>query len=195
MSGRQPNRRPMIYQGADGKFHSYVTMGLKPDGSLDRRHRSGRTATEVQKKIDDLEKKRDAGYVPGKGKAPTVEQWITKYLNTIAVQKLAPRSFDDYWSKARNWIIPGIGKHRIDQLQPEHLDALYASMFSAGKASSHVLKVHRIISRVLKIAQRREMIARNVATLVDAPTISDIEIEPLSEKETRAVLPRRSRPS
>jgi integrase len=188
MKNRQPNGRPKIYPGADGKFHAYVTMGLKPDGSLDRRHRSGRTATEVERKISELEKKRDAGHIPGKGKAPTVEQWITTYLDTIAVRKLAPRTFDDYWSKARNWIIPGLGKHRIDQLQPEHLDALYASMFTAGKASSHVLKVHRIISRALKIAMRREMIARNVATLVDAPSVDEVEFEPLSEAETHAVL-------
>lgn len=188
MKGRQPNGRPKIYPGADGKFHAFVTMGLKPDGSLDRRHRSGRTMTDVQRKIDELEKKRAAGHVPGKGKAPTVEQWITTYLTTIAVRNLAPRSYDDYWSKTRNWIIPGLGKHRIDQLQPEHLDALYARMYAAGKAPSHVLKVHRIISRTLKIAQRREMIARNVATLVDSPSVAEVEIEPLSEHETHAVL-------
>src|SRR5262249_23920816 len=150
VSKRQPNGRPTIYPGADGKFHAYVTLGVKPDGSLDRRHRSGRTASEVQEKISDLEKKRDAGHVPGKGKAPTVEEWLTTYLTTIAVQKLAPRTYDDYWSKARNWIIPGIGKHKLVRLQPEHLDALYAKMHAAGKAPSHALKVHRIISRALK---------------------------------------------
>jgi len=163
-------------------------MGVKPDGSPDRRHRRGRTASEVQRKIDDLEKKRDAGRVPGKGKAPTVEQWITTYLTTIAVRSLAPRSYDDYWSKAKTWIIPGLGKHRLDKLQPEHLDALYARMHEAGKAESTILKVHRIISRALKIAERRNLVARNVATLMDSPTVREVEIEPLSEDGTRDVL-------
>jgi integrase len=188
MSKRQPNGRAKIYLGADGLYHAYVTIGVKDDGSLDRRHRSGRTATEVKEKIKELEAKRDAGRVPGKGRAPTVEQWITTYLDTIAVRKLAPRSYDDYWSKARNWIIPHLGKHRLDKLQPEHLDRLYAKMLDAGKAPSHVLKVHRILSRALTVAVRRGHVAHNVAKLTDAPSAPEVEMKPLTEEEARRVL-------
>lgn len=188
MTKRQPNGRTKVYLGSDGQYHAYVTMGVKADGSLDRRHRMGKTATAVGNKVDELEKKRDEGHIPGKGKPPTVEQWIKTYLDTIAVRTLAPRTYDDYWSKARNWIIPGLGKHRLDRLQPEHLDTLYARMEAAGKAPSHVLKVHRILSRALKIAHRRGHVARNVATLVDAPSASEPEIEPFSQADTRRIL-------
>jgi hypothetical protein len=124
MSKRQPNGRTKIYLGSDGFYHAYVTMGLKDDGSPDRRHRMGATASEVRDKVRELEGKRDAGQIPGKGRAPTVEKWVTTYLDTIAARTLAPRSLDDYRSKANNWIIPGLGQHRIDRLQPEHLDLL-----------------------------------------------------------------------
>jgi integrase len=188
MSRRQPNGRPKIYLGHDGRYHAKITMGIKEDGSLDRRHRSGSSPSEVARKVDELEKKRDAGHVPGKGRAPTVEQWMTTYLDTIAVRTLAPRTYDSYWSETRNWIVPGLGKHRLDRLQPEHLDALYARMYAAGKAPSHVLKVHRILSRALTIAVRRGHVARNVATLVDAPSVPFVEIEPLNAEETRRTL-------
>jgi integrase len=161
---------------------------LSDDGSLDRRHRSGKTAGEVERKINALETKRDAGHVPGKGRAPTVEEWMTTYLDTIALPSLAPRTYDDYWSKTRNWIIPGLGKHRLDRLQPEHLDRLYAKMTAAGKAPSHVLKVHRNLSRALKVALRRGYVARNVATITDAPSVTEVEIEPFTEEETRRIL-------
>ena len=58
---------------------------------------------------------------------PTVEQWVMTYLTDIAAAKVAPKTLDGYWSLARNWIIPHLGKHRLDRLQPEHLDKLYAT--------------------------------------------------------------------
>lgn len=125
-------------------------------------------------------------------RAPTVEQWMATYLTTIAPQKLKPRSLDDYWPKTRNDIVPGIGKHRLDRLRPEHLDELYLNLHRQGHAPSHVLRMHRIISRALKIAERRQLIGRNVATLVDAPTVSEVEITPLSQDEAKAVRASRS---
>src|SRR5437588_4670754 len=99
---RKPNRRSSIFEGADGLWHGYVTMGLKPDGSPDRRHVKRKTETKVTKAVQDLERRRDSGKVTKAGRAPTVEQWMTTYLDTIAVQKVAPRTYDDYWSKTRN---------------------------------------------------------------------------------------------
>jgi hypothetical protein len=185
---RKPNGRSSIYPGSDGWWHGYVTMGVKADGALDRRHVRGRTDKQVTKKVQDLEKARDAGQVRKAGRVPTVGQWMTTYLDTIAAQRLAPKTLDDYRSKAKNWIVPHLGRHRLDRLQPEHLDALYAAMLRAGKAPTHVLKVHRIVSRALKIAVRRGTIARNVATLVDPPSIEQAEQRQLTRTEARAVL-------
>jgi integrase len=61
-------------------------------------------------------------------------------------------------------------------------------MLDAGKAPSHVLKVHRILSRMLKIAVRRGIVSRNVAQLVDPPSASESEILPFTREETRAIL-------
>lgn len=186
--GRRPNGRSSIYEGADGWWHGRVSMGVKNDGSPDRRHVRGKTEAEVTKKVQRLERDRDAGNVAKAGRAPTVGEWITTYLDTIASRTLAPRTLDDYRSKARNWIIPGIGQHRLGRLTPDHLDHLYASMSAAGKAPSHQLKVHRIIARALEIAVRRGKVARNVAKLVDPPSVSETEIEALTEDEARRVL-------
>lgn len=188
MGTRKGNLESTIYEGADGRWHGRVTMGVRADGSEDRRHREAGSYNEVKRKVRELEKQRDAGRVAKAGRVPTVEQWMATYLTTIASQKLKPRSLDDYWSKTRNDIVPGIGKHRLDRLRPEHLDELYANLRKQGHAQSHVLKVHRIISRALKIAERRQLIGRNVATLLDSPTVAEVEITPLSQDEAKTVL-------
>ena len=84
--------------------------------------------------------------------------------------------------------MPLLGKHRLDRLTPEHLDAAYATMLRRGLSPSTVLKVHRILSRALRIAVRRGRITRNVAALVDAPSAAPREIEPLTREEARRIL-------
>jgi integrase len=185
---RASNGRSSVYRGKDGSWHGRVTMGVKDDGRPDRRHVRGRTEGEVTRKVQQLERQRDKGHAANAGRPPTVEQWMTTYLETVAARTLAPRSLDDYWSKTRNWIIPKIGQHRLDRLQPEHLDRLYASMAAAGKAPSHIVKVHRIISRALEIAVRRGKVGRNVAKLVDTPPISATEVRPFTRDEAKRIL-------
>ena len=118
---------------------------------------------------------------------------MSTYLDTIcarhvATGKMAPRTLDDYRSKARRWIIPGLGKHRLDRLRPEHVYMLYAVMAKAGKAESHILKVHRILSRELEIAVRRDVITRNVVKQVESPTAGNVEILPLTRGVARSLL-------
>jgi integrase len=193
MGTRRPNRRSSVYLGKDGIWHGWVTVGIKPDGSADRRHRKGRTEAEVTRKVRELESQRESGSVSKSGRAPTLADWMTEYLDVICdrlvlSEKLAPRTLADYRSKTRNWIIPLLGKHRLDRLTPEHLDTAYAEMLRRDLSPSTVLKVHRILSRALRIAVRRGRISRNVATLVDAPSAVAYEIEPLTRNEARRIL-------
>jgi integrase len=188
MSPRKPNNESSIYFGADGWWHGRVTMGVKNDGSPDRRHRRAKSEPEIKRKVKELERQRDEGRATKAGRAPTVAKWMETYLTDIASLKLKPRSLDDYWSKTRNDIIPGVGQHRIDKLQPEHLERMYRALLDAGHAPSHVVKVHRILSRALKIAHRRRMISENVATFVDPPSVDETEANPFTQEEAKAFL-------
>ncbi|WP_405973344.1 tyrosine-type recombinase/integrase [Streptomyces sp. NBC_00988] len=188
MSPRNPNMESSVYEGSDGWWHGRVTMGVKDDGSPDRRHRRAKTEAEVRRKVRELEKLRDKGRAPKAGRKPTVEQWMTTYLTDIASLKLKPRSLDDYWSKTRNDIVPGVGQHRLDKLAPEHLERMYRKMLDNGHAPSHVVKVHRILSRALKIAHRRRIIGENVATLVDPPSVDETEANPFTTEQAKAFL-------
>ena len=191
MSTRRPNLRSSIFLGKDGLWHGWVTVGVKADGSPDRRHRKGKTEAVVTRRVQALEKERQNGAVSKPGRVPTVAEWMSEYLDVICErlvlsEKMAPRTLSDYRSKTSNWIDPLLGKHRLDRLTPEHLDTAYATMLRQGLSPSTVLKVHRILSRALRIAVRRDRI--NVATLIDAPSVAPHEIEPLTRDEARRIL-------
>lgn len=188
MSARAANNESSIHKDEAGRWHGYVSMGLREGGRRDRRHVSGRSRREVVTKVRALEAKRDAGTALGAGTPPTVAVWLTEYLDNVAARRVRPSTLDRYRSLARVHIIPRLGHHRLDRLQPEHVERMYTAMADTGLASATVLQAHRLLSRALKIAMQRGRIGRNVCSLVDAPSLSHHEIEPLTVEEARRIL-------
>jgi hypothetical protein len=189
-ASRKPNGRSSIYQGRDGKWHGWVTMGVKTNGSADRRHRTADTQASVTAKVRKLETERDAGKTSKPGKVPTVAQWMRTYINDIAPLRVTQGTIDKtYRPKTERWIIPKLGRHRLDRLTPEHLYKFYKSLRQDdGLAANTIVQIHRILSRALKIAVRQEIIGRNPCTMMDAPQPEEPEHENLTGAEARAFL-------
>ncbi|MCC9311947.1 site-specific integrase, partial [Kitasatospora sp. RB6PN24] len=91
---RKPNGDSTIYQAKDGRWHGYVTVGIKDDGNPDRRHVSRKTRPEVTKAVRDLEAKRDNGKVPKAGQKWTVETWLTHWVENIAAPSVGENTID-----------------------------------------------------------------------------------------------------
>lgn len=189
MPDRKPNRRSSIYLGQDGWWHGWVTIGVKDDGSPDRRHRMARTEAAVTRKVRELERSRDSGHLAKPAAGLTVAQWMEIWLTTIAPRRVRQSTLEStYAPKVRNRIIPGLGKHRLDRLTPEHVERFYTRLEAERLAPATVLQIHRILSRALKVATQRGYVGRNVATLVDAPSVNQDEIEPLTLDEAQRIM-------
>jgi hypothetical protein len=78
---------------------------------------------------------------------------------------------------------PRLGRHRLDRLQPEHLDAFYTWLAGQGLKPNTILQIHRILSRALKVAWKRGKTGHNVAMLVDAPVGEESDIEALQPRK------------
>src|SRR5919206_2684715 len=188
MAARASNGESTIFKGAEGRWHGYVSVGFTLDGKLDRRHVSSESRGVVVEKVRELERKRDAGTITA-ASAPTVAEWLEHWLTAIAPRRVRQRTLESYESAVRNHLIPGIGRHRLDRLRPEHLDQLYTALLDAGYSPASVLRHHRILSRALTVAVQRGHVPRNVAGLVDPPAqrASDLATA-LDLGEARAVL-------
>ena len=112
----------------------------------------------------------------------------THWLDDIAARRVRPSTLTTYRGYVRNRVNPTLGRHRLDRLQPEHLEQLYRQLEEEGLAAASVLQIHRILARALKVAMQRGKIVRNVATLVDAPSVQREEVQPLTLEEARRVL-------
>ena len=80
---RETNLRSSIYQGEDGYWHGRVTMGVRDDGTPDRRHVMSREKAKVTAKVRPLERQREDGVVIRPGRGWTAERWLTHRLENV----------------------------------------------------------------------------------------------------------------
>ena len=186
--GRAANGASSIYQDKNGGWHGRVTMGTRDDGRPDRRHVRGKTRTEVTRKVKALEKERDSGTVRRAGRPWTVEQWLTHWVDTIAAPSVRDNTLAGYRVAVRVHLVPGVGAHRLDKLEPEHLERLYARMQANGSAAGTAHQAHRTIRTALGEAVRRGHLARNPAALAKPPRLSEEEVQPYSVAEVKRIL-------
>ncbi|MFF8400916.1 tyrosine-type recombinase/integrase [Streptomyces sp. NPDC015684] len=185
---RQPNGRSSIYLGKDGKWHGRVTVGIRDDGTPDRRHVERKTRAEVTAAVRELEKQRDAKTVKKPGKAWTVKSWLTHWLENVAPHAVNDNTMVGYGVAVRKHLIPGLGAHRLDRLTPEHIETFYAKMQANGSAPGTAHQVHRTFRAALNEAVRRGHLGKNPVLLAKAPKTGDYEVEPYNVQEVQRLL-------
>ncbi len=189
MAGRQANGRSTIYQGNDGYWHGRVTVGIQPDGRPDRRHVMSRQKSVVADKVRDLEQGRTSGSLLRAGEKWTVEEWLTHWLEDITAPFVKVNTLAGYRVAVNHHLIPGVGRHKLTELRPEHLERLYQDiqlkMTKGGTltkpATAH--QVHRTVRTALNEAVRRGYLTKNPATLAKTPRVDEDEVEPYTVDE------------
>jgi integrase len=182
-ASRAPNNASSIYRGADGYWHGRVTVGLKDDGSPDRRHVKRKREASVIVAVRDLEREREEGKIRKIGQAWTVEEWLLHWLENIARPAVRYKAYRAYRTAVHTHLIPGLGKHRMPKIEAEHFEKLYASILRKGRRPATAHQVHRTARTAFGEAQRRGHIRVNPVELAKAPRVEDDEVEPFEVEE------------
>ncbi|WP_327375058.1 site-specific integrase [Streptomyces sp. NBC_01216] len=185
---RQPNGASTIYLGKDGRWHGRVTVGVKDDGTPDRRHVSRKTRPEVTKVVRELERQRDKGAIRKAGQTWTVKTWLTHWVENIAAAHVSENTIDGYRVAVNHHLIPGLGAHRLEKLEPEHLERFYKRMQENGSAAGTAHQAHRTIRTALNEAVRRQHLTSNPASIAKAPKVEEEEVEPYTVEEVQHLL-------
>ncbi|MFF0792800.1 tyrosine-type recombinase/integrase [Streptomyces spiralis] len=187
---RRANGESAIYFGKDGRWHARVPMGYKDDGTPYRRHLTRPTRKDLVEEVRRLEKQRDEGSARQPGKPWTVDKWLWHWVENIAKPVVSENTYAGYEVAVRVHLVPGVGKHRIDRLEPEHLESLYRRMQKNGSKPATAHQAHRTIRTALGEAVRRGHAAKNAAALAKPPRIEEeeAEVEPYSLEEVQRLL-------
>ena len=97
-------------------------------------------------------------------------------------------SFNAYRIAVNRHLIPGVGKHRLERLEPEHLEKLYRKMIKSGARPATAHQVHRTIRTALGEAHRRGHVSQNVAALAKPPRVQVDPVRPYSVDEVHRIL-------
>ncbi len=86
-------------------------------------------------------------------------------------------------------VIETLGKYRLAELEPEHVEGLLAKLAREGKARGSVTRVRTVLGQALEVAMRRGKVSRNVAKLSEMPkTAPPPEKRALTVEQAEALL-------
>ncbi len=178
---KRSNGEGSIYQRRDGRWCASVSIGRGK-----RKHFLGSNRGDVARQLNSALKSRDDG-VPTIIKRQTVEQYLKSWLDIIK-PSIRERTWVRYEQYVRLHAIPRIGKLSMEKLTAQHLQRLYADRLDAGLSPTTVHHLHATMHKALSQAVRWNVVARNVADLVDPPRIVKHEMETLSPENARRLL-------
>lgn len=172
-----------VYQrGSDGMWMAELRL---PNDK--RKYFSSKTKTGVQEKLRAA--KRDlakAGNLPTS--SPSLAQWITLWLQAKK-RTLKPGTYVDYERKMLSYVVPAIGRIRLERLTADHIRRVHDYvMKERGLSSTTALTTHRILAKCLTDAAREGRVVQNVATQLDAPRKAVSKRGSLSADDARTLL-------
>jgi integrase len=161
---RRGNNEGTIVQRKDGRWEGKCYV-LLPNGRRVRRSVYGRTRAEVAAKLAVLQNDARQGIAAPKA-GMTVAEYLATWLEDVAKRKLRPRTFENYEMVVRVHLVPGLGRKRLDRLNPTDVRRFLHGKADEGLAASTVKKLHVVLGSALQAAVRDGLVARNVARLV-----------------------------
>jgi integrase len=177
-------------------WQAVLVVGWTAEKKPIRKKVTGKSKAAASAKLRDLRERIEHGHLP-KGRVPNVAEWMTYWLENIAAERNRPSTLAAYATYVNRYIVPLLGRHRLDRLTPEHIQAAWKSLATDGcpgkvgakpLSATSVHQAHVILTRALKVAQQRRMIVHNPATQMDPPPVGDTDIEVLTKAQAQAVV-------
>jgi len=172
-----------IFQRGDGRWCGKLTL---QDGSIKRYYAASKR--DVQLRLRAALKDVDDGLPIVKNEQLTVGQMLTQWLDMAVKPRVRASTLRGYESKVRIHILPALGTVRVSHLTPQRLQAFLNEKHRSGLSERTTGHLRDILRTALNDAAKWNLVARNVATLVDAPRVPEREVEGLSPKEARELL-------
>jgi len=121
-------------------------------------------------------------------RSPRLDEFLRTWLESTVRPRVRPLTYAGYKVNVEKHLIPTLGKIKVDQLTPQHVQGMLNNRLAAGFSTKTVAYVHQVLRTALTLAVRWEIVSRNVAKLVDRPRVEHKPINPLTPDEARKFL-------
>src|ERR1022692_4941235 len=161
---REPCRDSEKHNGCQGRWRGVVSLGFSPAGKRIRRKVSGKTKTSVRDKLKQLHDDLESGVrsTPNYTVRRAAEDWLKEGLDGRSAKTIKKNE------NVLDPILKATGARRLRELTAADVRDALVTM-AAGYSSAAVAMGHNAITRAIRHAEARDLVGRNVATLVDTP--------------------------
>lgn len=118
----------------------------------------------------------------------TLEDYLDKWLEMACVPRLAANTVRSYRLCLDRHIAPRMGQMWLSDVQPRHIQSLYADLLAAGVGKRTVELTHVTLHAAFKQAVRWQMLARNPVEAVEPPRPERKEVVVLEPERIGAIL-------
>src|SRR5215204_373350 len=185
MAKKRGNNGGSISRRRDGRWEARYTIHTVEGPK--RKVLYGKTRAEVSAKLTKAMADRDDGLVFDAGGA-TVGDYLDRWLSDSVRGTVRESTYSRDKYLITNHIKPALGRLKLTNLNALHLQGLYRDRLDPGLSGSTVQKIHHVLHKALAQAVKWNLIPRNPADSVKAPTPTPKEMHPLSASEARKLL-------
>lgn len=147
----------------------------------------GKKREDVAAKLADALSDRNKGLVFD-DENMTVGEYLERWLSDCVRGTVRASTFSRDKYLVTNHVSPTLGRVKLKNLNALRLQGLYRGRLDSGLKASTVQKIHHVLHKALAQAVRWNLIPRNPADAVKAPTPEPKEMRPLSAQEARRLL-------
>jgi integrase len=165
-SRRRGRGEGSIQKRPDGKWRATISLGIGPDGKRRRKDIYGATKAEVQRKLRAVQSANDAGKLPTTTRT-TVAEYLEFWLENISKVKASTKQ--RYRQLVTRYVNPVVGKTRLQQLTPIHIDSVISSADKSGLGKTTQRNLFGVLRKSLNDAVKRDLIGGNPCLKCDAP--------------------------
>jgi integrase len=186
MARRGRNEGSVYQREEDGLWVATLHLGWEGN----RRKRKFLYAATEKEALDKLFKARSdlSRGLPVGTKQQSVAQFLDEWLENTVRPNTRPRTYESFEIIVRRHLKPELGRLRLEQLTPQHVEALLNRKRESHLAPQTCVHIRKVLKLALQEAVRVDQLARNVAALAKPPTMTHAEIHPLDDEQARRFL-------
>lgn len=156
-----------------------------PDGAPRRKAFSGKTRSEVRRRMAELRAELDMGREPAS--KTTVADYLGTWLEAERA-RVRPSTWRYREGHVRRYIVPALGSVKLADLTPQQVERMTTGMLERGLSPRTAAGCRTTLRKALGNAERDALVHRNVAALARPPRIPGKEVEYLERDELRHLL-------
>lgn len=183
--GRQ-NGSGSVYLRKDGRYCAAKFINMPGEGRK-RITAYGKSARGAELKLKRMIQDIKVGRPP-RTKDWAVQTFLTHWLENVVTIKNRPRTYELYESVVRRFLIPGLGRLRLQELTVHDVQTLINKHHRDGVSPRTINLIRSVLRTALSRAEREEIVSRNVAKLVDVPSWQRKPIVPWAPDEATTFL-------